>query len=96
MKIIEERIEVDGNNFVISQPHYGSYLQDAWHNGITQYNRKIKGYSSRLIRSESNLSMNKRIALFEKFQRIIDGGTLFIEKVKWLYPRSSPKILVRI
>ena len=80
-KIIEERNEVDGNYFVLSQPHYGSYLQHSWHNGITQYNRKIKRYSSRLIRSESNLSINKKIALFEKFQRIIDGGTLFMEKV---------------
>jgi DNA-binding HxlR family transcriptional regulator len=79
-KIIEERNEADWNNFAISQPHYGSYLQDSWHNGITQHNRKIKGYSSRLIRSESNLSMNKKIAIFEKFQRIIDGGTVFIEK----------------
>ncbi|MFX1308135.1 MAG: anaerobic ribonucleoside-triphosphate reductase [Promethearchaeota archaeon] len=80
-KIIEERNELEGDNFVMSQPHYDSYLQNSWHNGFTQYNRKIKGYSSRLIRSESNLSMNKRIALFQKFQRIIDGGTLFMEKV---------------
>ena len=79
--IIEERNEVDGNNLVFSQPHYDSYLQDSWHNGLTHHNKKIKGYTSRLIRSESNLSLNKKITLFKKFQRIIDGGTLFIEKI---------------
>jgi len=80
-EIIEERNEVDGNSFVLSQPHYDSYLQDSWHNGPTQCSQKIKGYTSRLIRSESNLTLNKKIALFKKFQRIIDGGTLFIEKI---------------
>ncbi len=78
--IIEERNEVDNNYFILSQPHYDSYLKDSYHNGMAQYKQKINGYSSRIIRSESNLSLNKKIKLFKKFQKILNGGTLFIEK----------------
>ena len=77
-KLIEERNELDNNNFILSQPHYDSYLKDSWHNGMAQFKQNLNRYSSRIIRSESNLSFNKKIALFEK---IINGGTLFIEKI---------------
>ncbi len=80
-KIIIERNEVDGSNFVLSQPHYDSYLHDSWHNDITKCNNKIKGYKVELIRRESNLSMNKKIVLFKKFQSILDGGTLFTDNI---------------
>ncbi len=80
-KLIEERNELDNNNFVLSQPHYDTYLKDSCHNGMTQFKQNLNRYSSRIIRSESNLSLDKRIALFEKFQKIINGGTLFIEKI---------------
>jgi DNA-binding HxlR family transcriptional regulator len=80
-KIIKERNEVDNNNFILSQPHNDSYLKDSCHTDLTHNNLKINVYSSRIIRSESNLSLNKRIELFKKFQKIINGGTLFIEKI---------------
>ncbi len=76
-KIIEEKNSISNNNFILSQPHYDSYLQDSWHNGATQYNDKIGGYSSSLIRDESHLSLNKKISLFEKFQSIMENGALF-------------------
>ncbi len=76
-KIIEEKNRINNNNFILSQPHYDSYLKDSWHNGVTQYNDKIGGYSSSLIRDESHLSLNKKISLFEKFQRIMENGALF-------------------
>jgi len=80
-KLIEERNELDNNNFILSQPHDDSYLKDSWHNGMVQCKQNLNRYSSRIIRSESNLSFNKKIALLEKFQKIINGGTLFIEKI---------------
>ncbi|MCK4381559.1 MAG: hypothetical protein KAW51_10505, partial [Candidatus Lokiarchaeota archaeon] len=80
-KLIEERNELDNNNFILSQPHYDSYLKDSWHNGMAQFKQNLNRYSSRIIRSESNLSLDKRIALFERFQKIINGGTLFMEKI---------------
>ncbi|UCC18316.1 MAG: hypothetical protein JSV62_09385 [Promethearchaeota archaeon] len=80
-KIIEEKNKEDGKFFILSQPHYDSYLQDSWRNGLTQHTQKKRGYTSRLIRNESHLSLNKKIILFKKFQRIINGGTLFMEKI---------------
>ncbi|NVM35188.1 MAG: hypothetical protein HWN81_06310 [Candidatus Lokiarchaeota archaeon] len=80
-KVIEERNKLDNNNFILSQPHYDSYLKDSWHNGLLHLKQNLNRYSSRIIRTDSNLSLNKRIALFEKFQKIINGGTLFIEKL---------------
>ncbi|MFX1377545.1 MAG: anaerobic ribonucleoside-triphosphate reductase [Promethearchaeota archaeon] len=78
---IKEKNNISGDNFVLSQPHYDSYLQESWHNGITQYNQKLRGYSSKLIRNNSNLSLNRKIKIFKKFQRIIDEGALFTIKL---------------
>ncbi|MFX0040712.1 MAG: anaerobic ribonucleoside-triphosphate reductase [Promethearchaeota archaeon] len=80
-KIIDEKNDATGNNFVLSQPHYDSYLQDCWNNGIIEYNQNINEYSSNLIRNESNLSISGRIKLFKKFQRIIEKGALFSMKI---------------
>ena len=44
------------------------------------HTQDINEYSARLIRTASNLSLSKKIILFKKFQKIIDGGCLFIEK----------------
>lgn len=80
-KIIKERNEVDGNNFILSQPHCDSYLYNSYHNGLVKSNQKIKGYTSDLIRRESNLPLNKKIVLFKKFQNILDGGSIFVENI---------------
>ncbi|MFX0002065.1 MAG: anaerobic ribonucleoside-triphosphate reductase [Promethearchaeota archaeon] len=80
-KIIDEKNDVNGNNFVLSQPHYDSYLQGCWNNGITEFDQNITEYSSSLIRHESNLSINRRIKLFKKFERIIGKGSLFSMKI---------------
>jgi DNA-binding HxlR family transcriptional regulator len=76
--LIKEKNDTNSSNFVLSQPHYDSYLDKSWYNGRTQYNRKIRRYSSMLIREESNLSLNKKIMLFKKFQDIFDRGSLFV------------------
>jgi anaerobic ribonucleoside-triphosphate reductase len=80
-KIIEEKNRINNNNFILSQPHYDSYLKDSCHNGATQYNDKIGGYSSSLIRDESHLSLYKKISLFEKIQGIMENGALFRIKI---------------
>ncbi|MFW9989615.1 MAG: anaerobic ribonucleoside-triphosphate reductase [Candidatus Odinarchaeota archaeon] len=80
-ELIEEKNELDGNNFILSQPHYDSYLKDTWYNGSLELNRYKNHYSSKLIRNESKLSLNKKISLFKRFQKIFNGGTLFLEKI---------------
>ncbi|MFW9971755.1 MAG: anaerobic ribonucleoside-triphosphate reductase [Candidatus Odinarchaeota archaeon] len=75
--IIEEKNKLNGDQFILSQPHDDCYLQDCCHDTIIENNQYMKGYSSSLIRSESNLSLNKKISLFKKFQRIFGKGSLF-------------------
>jgi ribonucleoside-triphosphate reductase len=79
-EIIEERNEDENNNYILSQPHKDSYLRNSWNNEKEQNKQKMKNYCLRIIRSEANLSLNKRITLFKRFQKIINGGTLFMEK----------------
>jgi anaerobic ribonucleoside-triphosphate reductase len=75
--IIMEKNNTYDKNFVLSQPHYESYLNNHLYNGEKEYNPKMRSYSSSLIRDTSNLSFNKKIALFKKFQKIFDRGSLF-------------------
>ena len=94
-KIIAERNEVDNNNFILSQPHYDSYLKDSCHDGMAHLNQKINRYTSRIIRSESNLSFNKRIELFKKFQKIINGGIYIIENIDEFSYQKFLKVLFK-
>jgi len=62
-KIIKERNELDNVNYILSQPHDGTYLKN--------------GYSSDIIRKDTGLTLEKQILLFKKFEPILDGGSLF-------------------
>jgi hypothetical protein len=75
-QIIDEKNNT-GKKFVLSQPHYGSYLENSWPNGKTQLNQNLTSYTSNLIRDDSGLSFDKKILLFKKFQSILDKGALF-------------------
>ena len=79
-KLIEERNQCTNDNFILSQPHKDSYIRDTWYDNMAQDKPKIYEYSTRIIRSNSNLPLHKKISLFKKFEKIINGGTLFIEK----------------
>ncbi|KKL87612.1 hypothetical protein LCGC14_1932950, partial [marine sediment metagenome] len=76
-KIIEVRNIEKNNNYILSQPHSDNYLKDSWQNGIAHSGQKTNCYSSRIIREASTLPLNKKILLFKKFEKIINGGTLF-------------------
>jgi anaerobic ribonucleoside-triphosphate reductase len=79
-KIINERKEKDQINYALSQPHYEKYLSSFINNGNGNNNQIEHNYCSELIRSDSKLPLDKKISLFKKFQKNINGGTLFIEK----------------
>jgi len=76
-KIIEEKNEIDDNNYILSQPHHEEYLKNSRNNGINNLSTNSRYYSSRIIRKESNLTLDKRIMLFKKFEKIIKGGCVF-------------------
>ncbi|MFW9829087.1 MAG: anaerobic ribonucleoside-triphosphate reductase, partial [Candidatus Thorarchaeota archaeon] len=79
-KIILEKKEEGNNNYILSQPHNDSYLNNLLYNGKGCYPQKQYVYSSELIRRDSNLPLDKKIAIFKKFQKNLDGGAIFIEK----------------
>jgi DNA-binding HxlR family transcriptional regulator len=79
-KIILERNEGENSSFILSPPHNDSYLRNSQYNNLVQNRQKKNGYSANIIRSESNLPLIKKITLFKKFQKILQGGAFFIEK----------------
>ncbi|MFX0022594.1 MAG: anaerobic ribonucleoside-triphosphate reductase [Candidatus Hermodarchaeota archaeon] len=76
-QIISEKNNSNGNKFVLSQPHYDSYLEDSWHNGKPALNQTSGHYTPTLIKDDCSLSFDKKIHLFKKFQSILDRGALF-------------------
>jgi anaerobic ribonucleoside-triphosphate reductase len=79
-KIIHEKKEEGYNNYILSQPHKDCYLNNLLYNGNGNYSQKQYVYSSELIRRDSNLPLDKKIALFKKFQKNLDGGAIFMEE----------------
>ncbi|MFW9940055.1 MAG: anaerobic ribonucleoside-triphosphate reductase [Candidatus Thorarchaeota archaeon] len=76
-KLIEEKNQSENENFILSQPHSDKYLKDCWNNGNSPNGNNIDYYSSKIIRKNSNLSLDKKITLFKKFENIINGGCIF-------------------
>ncbi len=76
-KIIEEKNEKENNSYVLNQPHDDKYLRDSWHTELASQGKNIGGYSSRIIRENSTLSLTKKIDFFRKFENIISGGSVF-------------------
>jgi anaerobic ribonucleoside-triphosphate reductase len=76
-RIIEEQNKKENTRYVLTQPHKGRYLIDSFHNGLPKQGQNVKGYSSRIIRESCSLTLTKKIDLFQKFDAIINGGSLF-------------------
>jgi len=76
--IISEKNSDENENYCLNQPHEGSYLYE---NGKIsdsyQHNKDTHIYSMDLIRKESKLSLEKRIKLFQKFEHLLEGGSIF-------------------
>ena len=75
-QLIEEKNENENEYYILSQPHDGKYLINSLNNGTNKI-EKLDKYSSRIIRRNSNLSLNKQISIFKKFEKIIEGGSKF-------------------
>ena len=80
-KIIEEKNKIKNDNYVLSQPHYDECLRNSWKNGIAHCGQKSHFHASRIIRESLTLPPNKTISLFKRFERIINGGTLFYQNL---------------
>ncbi|MFX0080844.1 MAG: anaerobic ribonucleoside-triphosphate reductase [Candidatus Hodarchaeota archaeon] len=79
--LIEEKNELENEYFTLSQPHPDKYLQDCWNNGTLHNEQRINCYSSKIIRENSTLSLLKKLSLFKKFEKIINGGSIFDQSI---------------
>ncbi|MFX1338507.1 MAG: anaerobic ribonucleoside-triphosphate reductase [Promethearchaeota archaeon] len=73
--LINEKNETENTNYNLSQPCDIKVL-----NGVKTFHIpcSFKNHDPlKLIKTNSNLSLDKKILLFKKFEKILDGGTLF-------------------
>lgn len=75
--IIDEKNDDEGSNFILSQPHYANYSSNSYTNGRNSFGKNIQAYSPKIIRKDTNLPLKKQIAVFKKFEDIINGGVMF-------------------
>ncbi|MFW9945609.1 MAG: anaerobic ribonucleoside-triphosphate reductase [Candidatus Odinarchaeota archaeon] len=80
-QITDETAQDEEENYILSQPHSGDYLKTSLNNIIAPQGLKSKGYSMNIIRKESNLSIERQISIFKKFEKIINGGVIFSYKL---------------
>ncbi|MFX0180979.1 MAG: anaerobic ribonucleoside-triphosphate reductase [Candidatus Hodarchaeota archaeon] len=76
-QIIKEAAQDEEENYILSQPHSDDYLNASSNNILAPPGLKSKGYSMNIIREESNLSIERQVSIFKKFERIINGGAIF-------------------
>jgi len=76
-RVIKEKNEKEQEKFLLCQPHNDKYLL----NSSQFYNFDLESdsikYCTEIIRTTSNLSIEKKIRLFKKFEKILDGGIIF-------------------
>ncbi len=76
-KIIKEKNQQQGENYILTQPHYDSYLHDIYHNNQSELGNKSDPYSTCMIREDSKLSIKSKINLYKKFEKYLGGGSIF-------------------
>ena len=89
--IIQERNIEEKEEFVLNQPHQGPYLNEIWTNNYSNFQKNISPYSMDIIRKNSNLSLDKQLIIYKKFERMLDGGSIF----KY-YPKSKSSDLMNV
>lgn len=77
LSIIKEQNEDLDENYVLGQPHIGSYLQEARKDEFDTTEDPNVSYCSRIIRKESSLSLENKIKIYKKFQKYLSGGSAF-------------------
>lgn len=76
-KIIEERNNDENEFFSLSQPHNCNYVYESCEKNQFPDNYKPFLYTSNIIREDCNLPLDEKIQIFKKFEKFLDGGSLF-------------------
>ncbi len=75
--LIREKNESENNCYLLTQPHNFTLINGTNNSPLTKRNNTNIQNSFTIIRNGSNLPLDKKITLFKKFEKIIDGGNLF-------------------
>ncbi|MFX1446616.1 MAG: anaerobic ribonucleoside-triphosphate reductase [Promethearchaeota archaeon] len=75
--IIREKNLQNGESYIFTQPHNDAYLQKIWDNNQTDLGNESNRYCVRMVRKDSNLPLKSKIELYKKFEKYLDGGSIF-------------------
>ncbi len=75
--IIDEHNQRDHGNYIFTQPHNENYLSNRGYNNKLSLGDGTKRYNIDLIRTDSKISLERKIDLYKKFEKILDGGSIF-------------------
>ncbi|MFX0031904.1 MAG: anaerobic ribonucleoside-triphosphate reductase [Promethearchaeota archaeon] len=76
-KLVSEIAQNENENYILSQPHDGEYLYPSINALNLSSEEEFRGYSMNIIRTESNLPLEKQISIFKKFESKLNGGAIF-------------------
>jgi anaerobic ribonucleoside-triphosphate reductase len=75
--IIDEHNQREHGNYIFTQPHNENYLSNKENNNKLSLGDGTKRYNIDLIRTDSKISLERKIDLYKKFEKILDGGSIF-------------------
>ena len=75
--IIDENNQREHENFILTQPHNVNYSYNNGYNNKLSLGDESKCYNLNLIRADSKLTLERKIELHKKFEKILDGGCIF-------------------
>jgi len=75
--IIDEHNQQEHGNYIFTQYHNENYLSNKIDNNKLSLGDEAKRYNIDLIRTDSKLSLERKIHLYKKFEKILDGGSIF-------------------
>ena len=76
-EIINEINQEQNENYILTQPHNDTYLSKNWCSNMEEVGNGSNKYCIDMIRRNSNLSLEKRVQIFNNFEGIVDGGSVF-------------------
>ncbi len=92
--IIDENNQREHGNYIFTQPHNDNYLFNKEYNIKLSLGDETKLYNIDLIRDESKLSFERKIELHKKFEKILDGGSIFTCNLNNLHLLEYIEILI--
>jgi anaerobic ribonucleoside-triphosphate reductase len=94
MDIIDESNQREHENYIFTQPHNDNYLYNTGYNNKLVLGDEVKRYNIDLIRVDSKLSLERKIELHKKFEKILDGGSIFTCNLNNLHLPELIEILI--